>query len=119
VRTIRDPELPRTLEELEVVLLDDVRLWQRGGLRGARVRFFPTVPHCHLAPTIGLCIRAKLARSLPPDVKLDLAVVPGSHATAADVTKQINDKDRAAAALDDPRIRVLVHRCIGDLGAHG
>jgi hypothetical protein len=35
-----------------------------------RVTFTPTVEHCSMATVIGLCIRVKLIRSLPPRYKV-------------------------------------------------
>lgn len=40
---------------------------------------FKKVPHCNLATTIGLCIREKLKREIPRNLKLDLFVTPGTH----------------------------------------
>eukprot|EP01138_Halocafeteria_seosinensis_P002714 gb/GECG01002775.1/.p1 GENE.gb/GECG01002775.1/~~gb/GECG01002775.1/.p1 ORF type:complete len:107 (+),score=3.85 gb/GECG01002775.1/:1-321(+) len=34
------------------------------------VFFTPTIPHCSMATLIGLCIRVKLLRSLPPRFKV-------------------------------------------------
>jgi len=39
-----------------------------------RVRFTPTVEHCSMATLIGLCIRVKLLRCLPPRFKVDIEV---------------------------------------------
>lgn len=35
-----------------------------------RVQFTPTVQHCSMATLIGLCIRVKLLRALPPRFKV-------------------------------------------------
>jgi hypothetical protein len=43
-------------------------------LGGCRVLFTPTVEHCSMATLIGLCIRTKLLRSLPPRFKVDIQV---------------------------------------------
>ncbi|KAG6555620.1 hypothetical protein Mapa_002855 [Marchantia paleacea] len=48
-----------------------------------RVTFTPTVQHCSMATVIGLCIRVKLMRCLPPRFKVDIRVAPGSHASEA------------------------------------
>ena len=42
-----------------------------------RVQFTPTVAHCSLATLIGLCIRVKLLRVLPPRFKVDIKVGTG------------------------------------------
>ena len=66
------------------------------------IQIVPTVPHCSLATLIGLCVRTKLNRELPQGkFKIDLKVKEGTHSTAAEITKQINDKERVAAALEN------------------
>lgn len=115
IRTIRDPEKPETLEELDVVQEDLVAVAKRKESYVVKVEFVPTVPHCSLATLIGLCLRTKLDRELPPgQFKIDLAVKEGSHSTAAEVTKQINDKERVAAALENPNLKETVERCISE-----
>lgn len=81
----------------------------------AHIEFVPTVPHCHLATLIGLCIRTKLERTLAPgSVKFDILVKEGTHSTEADINKQINDKERVAAAMENPNLRETVDQCIRD-----
>lgn len=46
-----------------------------------RVEFNPTVPHCSLATLIGLCIRVKIERSIPHQLKLDIYIKKGTHST--------------------------------------
>jgi len=116
IRTIRDPEKPQNLEELAVVLEDLVKVYPASGSAEkfvANIEFVPTVPHCHLATLIGLCIRTKLERSLVPgQVKFDIQVKEGSHSTEADINKQINDKERVAAAMENPNLKETVEECI-------
>ncbi|CAN6249983.1 unnamed protein product, partial [Urochloa humidicola] len=76
------------------------------------VTFTPTVEHCSMATVIGLCIRVKLIRSLPPRYKVDIRVAPGSHSTEAAVNKQLNDKERVAAALENPNLLDMVEECL-------
>jgi Iron-sulfur cluster assembly protein len=45
------------------------------------VLFTPTIPHCSMATLIGLCIRVKLLRSLPPRFKVHVSIAPGTHAS--------------------------------------
>lgn len=42
---------------------------------------------------------------------------PGSHSTEAAVNKQLNDKERVLAALENPSLLEMVNRCL--LGAAG
>jgi len=118
IRTIRDPEKPQNLEDLEVVVEDLIHVYPAGGSGEkfvANIEFVPTVPHCHLATLIGLCIRTKLERCLVPgQVKLDILVKEGTHDTEGDINKQINDKERVAAAMENPNLRETVEDCIKD-----
>lgn len=101
-----------------------------------RIEFNPTVPHCSLATLIGLCIRIKVERGLPHNIKLDIYIKKGAHQTEEEsefvfhqpglvfdlittsprstVNKQINDKERIAAAMENPNLRELVENCIKD-----
>ncbi|XP_032272833.1 cytosolic iron-sulfur assembly component 2A-like isoform X2 [Phoca vitulina] len=53
IRTIRDPEKPNTLEELEVVTESSVEVQEINEEDYlVTIRFTPTVPHCSLATLI-------------------------------------------------------------------
>ncbi|RZC30476.1 Protein AE7-like 1 [Glycine soja] len=43
---------------------------------------------------------------------VDIKVSPGSHANEESVNKQLNDKERVAAALENPNLRQLVDECL-------
>ncbi|RLN39296.1 uncharacterized protein C2845_PM01G14540 [Panicum miliaceum] len=107
---IKDPEHPYSLEQLNVVTEDSVELNDERNY--VRVTFTPTVEHCSMATVIGLCIRVKLIRSLPPRYKVDIRVAPGSHSTEAAVNKQLNDKECVAAALENPNLLDMVEECL-------
>lgn len=91
------------------------------------------MPHCSLATLIGLCIRIKIERNIPHKLKLDIYIKKGAHSTEEEsklickiklnifflivffffaVNKQINDKERIAAAMENPNLRNLVEDCI-------
>ncbi|KRT81222.1 hypothetical protein AMK59_5622 [Oryctes borbonicus] len=114
IRTIKDPEKPNTLEELNVVYEDGVYINQptQGNVSVVRIEFNPTVPHCSLATLIGLCIRIKLERNIPFQIKLDIYIKEGAHATEHEINKQINDKERIAAAMENPNLKDMVENCI-------
>ncbi|KAL6440727.1 hypothetical protein ACFW04_003289 [Cataglyphis niger] len=114
LRTIKDPEKPQTLEQLDVVYEDCITICHStpGGVSVIRVEFNPTVPHCSLATLIGLCIRIKLERHLLASFKLDIYIKEGAHSTEQEINKQINDKERIAAAMENPNLRELVEKCI-------
>lgn len=108
VRNINDPEHPKTLEELEVV--QEALIDVDGNY--IALTFTPTIPHCSMATLIGLCIRVKLERTLPPGIKFDVSITPGSHAQESQVSKQLRDKERVSAALENPNLLQLVEKCI-------
>ncbi|KAI7846173.1 hypothetical protein COHA_000343 [Chlorella ohadii] len=110
IRDIVDPEHPYTLEQLNVVTEEQVEVDDVAGT--VQVRFTPTVEHCSMATLIGLCIRVKLLRALPPRFKTDILLTPGSHASEAAVNKQLADKERVAAALENPNLLQMVDRCL-------
>ncbi|XP_071424365.1 cytosolic iron-sulfur assembly component 2A [Pithys albifrons albifrons] len=113
IRSIRDPEKPHTLEELEVVTEGGVEVQEIAEDEYlVTIRFTPTVPHCSLATLIGLCLRIKLQRCLPFRHKLEIYISEGTHSTEEDINKQINDKERVAAAMENPALRELVEQCV-------
>ena len=109
IRHINDPEHPLTLEQLKVVQADHVFVETS---RHIDVQFTPTIPHCSMATLIGLCIRVKLIRSLPARFKTRVTIFPGSHASEHSINKQLNDKERVAAALENPHLLGVVNKCI-------
>lgn len=114
IKTIKDPEKPATLEALNVVQEDDVHVSKMpsNNIRLIRVEFTPTVPHCSLATLIGLCIRVKLQRILTEKFKIDIYVKEGTHSTEEDINKQVNDKERVAAAMENANLFKIVEQCI-------
>ena len=113
LRLIRDPEKDSTLEDLDVIREDCIKVTRFNSDKyHIGIQFIPTVPHCSLATLIGLCIRLKLQRSLPYAYKTDIVLAPGSHDTEHDVNKQINDKERVAVALENPNLIKVVEDCI-------
>ncbi|PNW76875.1 hypothetical protein CHLRE_11g479700v5 [Chlamydomonas reinhardtii] len=116
IRDINDPEHPYTLEQLNVVSEDMIDVDDARGR--VSVQFTPTVAHCSMATLIGLSLRVKLWRSLPPRFKVDIKLSPGSHSSEAAVNKQLSDKERVAAALENPNLLAMVNKCLaGPAGA--
>lgn len=108
IRNINDPEHPKTLEQLDVV---QERLINCSD-NYVNITFTPTIPHCSMATLIGLCIRVKLERELDRGIKFDVAVTPGTHSQEDQVTKQLRDKERVFAALENPSLMTMVEKCI-------
>lgn len=107
IRTINDPEHPQTLQQLNVVQLGLIKV----NKKVITLTFTPTIPHCSMATLIGLCIRVKLERFLP-GFKFDVSVTPGTHVQDTQLSKQLNDKERVSAALENPTLMDIVERCI-------
>ncbi|GKZ00029.1 hypothetical protein MPSEU_000956300 [Mayamaea pseudoterrestris] len=129
IRNIQDPEHPLTLEQLGVVSREqivvqdllDVPMNERNSsssssksVSSLHVRFTPTVPHCSMATLIGLAIQVKLHRSLPRRFKVKISIEPGTHQSETAVNKQLQDKERVCAALENPHLLKIVNKCILD-----
>ncbi|CAB4375127.1 unnamed protein product [Rhizophagus irregularis] len=110
IRSISDPEHPLTLEELNVTQLEHVTVDDNNDR--IVIEFTPTIPHCSMATLIGLCIRVRLLRSLPERFKVDINVRKGTHQSEQAVNKQLNDKERVAAALENTHLLEVVNQCL-------
>jgi len=125
IRDITDPEHPLSLEQLNVVSMEHVIVKDNSCRENAvikednlddfssvDVRFTPTIPHCSMATLIGLSIRVKLLRSLPSRFKITVRINPGTHASENAVNRQLNDKERVAAALENKHLLGVVNKCL-------
>ena len=78
---------------------------------------------------VGLTLRVRLLRALPDRFKVDIRVKPGSHQSENEcmytgtmqrqtinsnpiVNKQLNDKERVAAALENPALLTVLEECL-------
>ncbi len=79
-----------------------------------RIAYVPTVPHCSLAMLIGLAIMVKLKCTLPfqPLPKLHVRVLPGTHNSDTAINRQLADKERVAAAMENPALMATVNACL-------
>ncbi|RWS25100.1 mitotic spindle-associated MMXD complex subunit MIP18-like protein [Leptotrombidium deliense] len=110
IRGIKDPEHPLTLEELNVVEEDKVVVDNELNL--VSIHFTPTINHCSMATLIGLTIVVKLLRCLPSRFKIDVRITEGRHATEEAINKQLNDKERVSAALENPNLLQVINQCL-------
>ncbi|CAG9136121.1 MIP18 protein galla-2 [Plutella xylostella] len=110
IRNINDPEHPLTLEDLRVVEEGNIIINNKEN--SVHVRFTPTIPHCSMATLIGLSIRVQLLRALPSRFKVTVTVSEGSHASEHAVNKQLADKERVAAALENNNLVQIINQCI-------
>ena len=114
IRSINDPEHPLTLEQLNVVQLENIKMSEQNRNK-VLINFTPTIPHCSMATLIGLSIRVKLLRSLPPRFKIRIEITEGTHQSEKQINKQLNDKERVAAALENYSLIKVVNQCIKTL----
>ena len=111
LRHLHDPEHPGlSLEQLRVIRIEDISC--SSGL--ASVLFTPTIPTCSVATIIGLTIQAKLKMCLPSRFKVSVGIAPGSHEQEKQVNKQLADKERVSAALENPNLLKMIKRGIKD-----
>ncbi|XP_063724084.1 cytosolic iron-sulfur assembly component 2B-like [Symsagittifera roscoffensis] len=110
IRSITDPEHPLSLEELNVVCEDNVSVDDDRST--VDVLFTPTIPHCTQATLIGLAIRVRLFRALPSRFKVTVKITPGTHDQEYAINKQLGDKERVAAALENSNLLAVVNGCL-------
>ncbi|KAF9792264.1 hypothetical protein BJ322DRAFT_1028066 [Thelephora terrestris] len=111
VRFITDPEHKHmTLEELMVVSAPQCSVSNE--TNRVQIEFTPTVPHCGMSTVIGLTLRVRLLRALPDRFKVDIRVKPGSHQSENELNKQLNDKERVAAALENSALLTVLEECL-------
>ncbi|KAG8761304.1 Cytosolic iron-sulfur assembly component 2B [Ceratobasidium sp. 428] len=115
LRSINDPEHPLTLEQLKVVSEEQITVSPNHVL----IRFTPTIPHCSMATLIGLSMRVRLLRSLPNRYKVDIMIQEGTHQSENAVNKQLNDKERVAAALENSHLLGVVEQCLSTAHQRG
>ncbi|WWC98170.1 hypothetical protein V866_005061 [Kwoniella sp. B9012] len=115
LRSITDPEHPVSLEALRVVNPDDIHV------AGNRVLVYltPTIPHCSMSTLIGLSLRVRLLRALPPRYRVDIRIKSGTHQSEHAVNKQLNDKERVQAALENKHLLNVVEGCLSTADKRG
>ncbi|MFH4975768.1 hypothetical protein AB6A40_002477 [Gnathostoma spinigerum] len=112
IRDINDPEHPLTLEQLNVVQEDLIQVHLDDDVPYVDVQFTPTIPNCSMATLIGLAITVKLNRSLHPKMKSVVRITPGTHSTEDAINKQLADKERVAAAMENIGLMRAVNQCL-------
>ena len=65
-----------------------------------------------MATLIGLCIRVKLLRVLPRRFKVRVYITPGAHVSATAIDRQLGDKERVAAALENAHLLEAIGKCL-------
>ncbi|KAJ3411468.1 fumarase fum1 [Chytridiales sp. JEL 0842] len=96
IRNINDPEHPLTLEQLHVAQLEHIDV-------------VPETNHSEATTLTAGPLQGKIGRLMTVDVKKELRVCyPGRH----QVNKQLNDKERVAAALENAHLLEVVNQCL-------
>jgi len=122
---IIDPEFPFSLTELNILKLESIEIIIRtsSSLLIYLIPFYPTYGQCKLAPLIGIVTITsifrflsliKLARSNNDKwlVNFKVNLSSDDHKIGENITKQINDKERLSAALENRSIRLSILKCI-------
>ncbi len=102
----------------DVHLISPTNLSNPAALSRVLVEITPTVAHCSLATVIGLGVRVRLEQALPPSFRVEVKIKKDSHAQADEVNKQLADKERVAAALENSNLmgilRKMIKPCLED-----
>lgn len=115
IATISDPEHPLTLAQLAVVNLPDIVVTHgktKNELSEVLIHITPTITHCSLATLIGLGIRVRLERCLPPRFRIRIMIKEGTHQSENQVNKQLNDKERVAAACENDQLLSVISQML-------
>ncbi|KAL7620630.1 hypothetical protein AAE478_009625 [Parahypoxylon ruwenzoriense] len=119
ISTISDPEHPLSLGQLAVVNLPDIHITPSPSeatdpntLTRVLVNITPTITHCSLATVIGLGVRVRLEQALPPNYRVDVMIKEGSHSQDDQVNKQLADKERVAAALENDTLKGVLDKML-------
>ncbi|KAI1465522.1 uncharacterized protein F4812DRAFT_461836 [Daldinia caldariorum] len=119
ISTISDPEHPLSLGQLAVVNLPDIHITPSpsagadpNALTRVLVEITPTITHCSMATVIGLGVRVRLEQALPPNYRVDVVIKEGTHSQDDQVNKQLADKERVAAALENDTLKGVLAKML-------
>lgn len=76
------------------------------------VELTPTVTHCSLATVLGLGVRVRLEQVLPPNYRVEVICKENSHSQDDQVNKQLSDKERVAAALENDSLKSVLDKML-------
>eukprot|EP00866_Antonospora_locustae_P000729 jgi/Antlo1/729/163 len=127
IRDIRDPEHPYSLERLGVVRPDDIDVGEIRGttealkhrglpLKYVSIVFRPTIPHCSMAGVIGLAIKLQMLKYVGEEYWTRVFVAEDTHVSWRALCKQLNDKDRVMAALENVHMVEMLDSIIPKYG---
>ena len=118
IAPITDPEHPLSLGSLGVVNLADISVVPppspHSRISSVRVFLTPTTSACSLTTVIGLGVKVRLVNALPPRFRIDVRIKEGTSSSAAEANKQLGDKERVAAAMENKNlISMVTHMLAG------
>ncbi|KAL6121158.1 LSU ribosomal protein L44E8 [Nucleospora cyclopteri] len=125
LRDIKDPEHPLTLEQLNVIQIDDIETGEieqdeecvcKLGfpIKFIKINFTPTVPHCSLVGIIGLCLHYQL-KKYTNDIWVQIKIKKDSHAQETSYNRQLEDNERVTAAFENEALMEIINECVPDL----
>ncbi|KAK2595355.1 hypothetical protein QQS21_006955 [Conoideocrella luteorostrata] len=120
ISSISDPEHPVSLGQLSIVNINDIHITPSPALGvpdsntivQVTVEITPTVTHCSLATVLGLGVRVRLDQCLPPNYRVDVICRENTHSQDDQVNKQLADKERVAAALENDSLRGVLDKML-------
>lgn len=116
ISTITDPEHPLSLGSLGVVNLDDIRIIPptspRSRISSVQVLITPTTSACSLTTVIGLGVKVRLMNALPARFRVDVRIKEGTSSSADEANKQLGDKERVAAAMENRNLINMVNHML-------
>lgn len=116
ISTITDPEHPLSLGSLGVVNLEDIRIIPptspRSRISTVQVLITPTTSACSLTTVIGLGVKVRLMNSLPARFRIDTRIKEGTSSSADEANKQLGDKERVAAAMENRNLINMVNHML-------
>jgi metal-sulfur cluster biosynthetic enzyme len=116
ISTITDPEHPLSLGSLGVVSLEDIRIIPptspRSRISSVQVLITPTTSACSLTTVIGLGVKVRLMNALPPRFRVDVRIKEGTSSSADEANKQLGDKERVAAAMENRNLINMVNHML-------
>ena len=135
IKDIKDPEKDCSIEELDLIHEDWINISvnsDRSSYTTIEVEWKPTTKNCSLAVNIGLSIRYKLEKEINLlkvnlknskfkydktsfKYKLEIRLQKGSHNTEHEINKQLNDRERYCAALENPQLLKYIQNLTDDI----
>ncbi|KAG5938288.1 hypothetical protein E4U59_003872 [Claviceps monticola] len=120
ISTISDPEHPVSLGQLSIVNINDIHITPSPAcgvpdldtIVQVMVEITPTVTHCSLATVLGLGVRVRLEQCLPPNYRVDVLCRENTHSQDDQVNKQLADKERVAAALENDSLKGVLDKML-------